>query len=306
MFLCDPEPIAVELGMVLPRVMSKRDGVIFGLSTRGKRIFVHSSGFGAPTFKGATLVGARSSNGETAREYEATAADVEFSAPGSPLTRLQRAEPVSVRTGGKWSSDVHRALLAALVANSNYREAADGGVGLDAEAPARIEIMRGEAVDLAGATASFDAQHALFGQLPLSAFDWLADKRVLAAAEGERVLLSAVRAGENVGALIVLSSDGKVLRFAGDPFSRAPVAAAALLLDNALGAISGERPSEDKRLSVVAGSDLPTERAAFAAPFDAQGSLDVSTSGVESLNELTPWLALAGALLALCAAWLTR
>jgi hypothetical protein len=304
--LCEPDAAVAEWAQVWPRSLNRRDGVIFGLNLRGKRIFVRSSGFGGPEFKGARLVAARSSNGETTREYEATAADVEFTAAGAPTIRLKEAAPVALVSGGKWSSDAHKALSSALLANSNYLQAERGQVGLDAEAPLRIEILRGTVADLAGASAGFDSQHALFAQLPLSAFDWLADARVLEVEEGDRVLLSAVKDGRQVGALIALSGDGKVLRFAGDPFARAPVAAAALLLDNALGVITGERPSEGARLKVISGGELPSERAAFAAPFDPQGSLDMSTSGTESLNELTPWLALAGALLALVAAWLTR
>ena len=67
-----------------------------------------------------------------------------------------------------------------------------------------------------------------------------------------------------------------------------------------------DSPSEGARLKVIAGGALPSERAAFAAPFEPEGSVDVSTSGRETLSELTPWLALVGALLALGAAWLTR
>lgn len=306
MFLCEPDESARQLGLVLPRVMKKRDGVVFGLRVQGKRLFVRSSGFGAQEIKGAALRGARTSDGETAREYEATADDVEIRAPFTPAMKLKRAPAVRVQAGGKWTSDAHKALLASLAANSNYRQAEPGDVGLDVDAPRRIELARGTAADLQGASASFDAQHALFAQLPLSAFDWLADGRVLAAADGERVLLSAQREGKSLGALIVLSADGKALRFAGDPFAQAPVAAAALLLDNALGVLNGERPSEAALYKVVSGAKLPSERAAFAAPFEAGGSLDVSSALAGTLQELTPWLALAGALLALGAAWITR
>ena len=196
--------------------------------------------------------------------------------------------------------------MSALLAHANYAESETPDVALDSEGPRRIEIVRGELAELAGATVVFEAQHALFNQLPLSAFDWLADQRLLAAENGERVLLQAMREGRALGALVAVSSDGKTLRFAGDPFSRAPVAAAALLLDNALGVVTGERPSGDRRLEVVSGAELPSERAAFAAPFEPRGHLDVSTSGAQTLQELAPWLALAGALLALGAAWLTR
>ena len=306
MFLCEPEESARQYGMVLPRALKKRDGVVFGLRVQSKRLFVRSSGFGAPEIKGAALRGARTSNGETAREYEATADEVEIRAPFTPTTKLKRAPAVRVQAGGKWTSDAHKALLESLAANSNYRPAESGEVGLDVDAPRRLELARGAAADFQGATASFDAQHALFAQLPLSAFNWLADGRVLVPADGERVLLSAQREGKNLGALIVLSADGKALRCAGDPFAQAPVAAAALLLDNALGVLTGERPSEAALYKVVSGEKLPTERAAFAAPFEADGSLDVSSTMAGGLLEFTPWLALAGALLALGAAWLAR
>jgi hypothetical protein len=120
------------------------------------------------------------------------------------------------------------------------------------------------------------------------------------------VLLSVARDGHALGALALLSADGKILRFAGDPFAQAPVAAAALLLDNALGVLKGDRPSEAASYAVVSGSKLASERAAFAAPFEPKGSLDASSSSAAALEELAPWLALAGALLAMGAAWLTR
>lgn len=306
MFLCAADSNAASAGLVLPRVTARQDGVIFGLSVQGRRVFVRSSGFGAPEIKGAALRGARSSNGETLREYEATAAEVEITAHHLPPIRLKQASGVRIEAGGRWKSDAHRALLAAVLANSNYRQSAPGDIGLDVGAPLRIELWRGSATDLAGASVSFDSQHPLFAQLPLSAFDWLGDGLVLAPAANERVLLSATRDGQAAGALALLSADGKSLRFAGDPFARAPVAAAALLLDNALGVLKGERPSEAAFYAVVGGLKLPSERAAFAAPFEPEGSLDVSSSGAAALEELAPWLALAGALLALGAAWLTR
>ncbi|MBP9892219.1 MAG: hypothetical protein KBG84_09975 [Planctomycetes bacterium] len=306
MFVCEPEESAGQFGLALPRVLSKRDGVVFGVNLRGSRMFVRSSGFGPPEIKGAALRGARSGNGETTREYEATASEVEISTLHSPRIVLRKADAVRVRAQGGWNGDVHRALLAALVSDSNYQQAETGEVGLDVDAPRRIEITRGNPADLKGASVNFDSQHALFAQLPLSAFDWIADGRVLTPAEGERVLLAAQRDGNSLGALILLSADGRALRFAGDPFGRAPVAAAALLLDNALGVLMGERPSEAARYRVVSGDKLPSERAAFAAPFEPQGSLDVSSALPGALHEITPWLALCAAVLALGAAWMTR
>jgi len=306
MFLCAADGNAAAAGLVMPRVMARQDGVIFGLSIQGRRVFLRSSGFGAPEIKGAALRGARSSNGETLREYEVTAAEVEITAHHLPPIRLKQANAVRIVAGGRWQSDAHRALLAALLANSNYRQSDLGDLGLDVEAPLRVEIWRGSARDLTGASVSFESQHPLFAQLPLSAFDWLDDGHVLAPATDERVLLSVTRDGQALGALALLSADGRSLRFAGDPFARAPVAAAALLLDNALGVLKGERPSEAALYAVVSLSKLPTERAAFAAPFEPEGSLDVSNTGAAALEELAPWLALAGALLALGAAWFTR
>lgn len=303
LFLC--EPVESAPGLTLPRVLSLREGVLFALEVRGKRVFARSSGYEPPKVTGAALVAARTTNGETLREYEAAAEVVEISAPHSPTIKLDAVPPVNLKTGGRWNTDAHRALTAALVASGACREAEPAGVGLDAEAPARVELWRGKETALGGAHTSFDARHPLFSQLPMSAFDWTGDHRVLDPAPGETVLLAATRDGAVVGALITLSADGKTLRFAGDPFSRAPVAAAALLLDNALGTLTGERPSEAARYR-VAGGRLPSERAAFAAPFDPTGSLDVSSAGPGALSEWTSWLALAGALLALGAAWLVR
>ena len=306
LFLCEPSPAANRIGLVLPRVSRARSGVVHQVELRGRRVFVHSSGSASLSVDGAGLLWARLSNGGAVREYEPKAAKMAILAEGTPRIEIVDAPPIQVCSGGQWNSDVHRALLEALVRNSNFVQQDKGRLGFDCDAPSRVEIQRGQPTDLAGAQLSYSSQHRLFAELPLDAFNWLAQNLTLAPDPEWQPLLSATRNGKVIGDLIAISFDSKTIRFAGDPFSLASAGAAALLLDNTIGVLVGSRPSENVRLRIAQGANLPTERAAYAAPFDPQGTLDVSSAGAPRPFELAHLFAIASAALALFAAWLTR
>src|SRR5690606_22200534 len=89
----------------------------------------------------------------------------------------------------------------------------------------------------------------------------------------------------------------RVLYFAGDPFSEAPVAEAALLLDNAIGVLTGERASSRARYSID--GELPSSRAAHAGPFEPRGAL--AESRTDAPREFAPWMLAIAALCALAA-----
>lgn len=306
LLLCEPVAAASAMGLVLPRVTAQRQGVPYRLEVRGRKVLLHSSGMAPPSVEGASLAGARFSGGNAVREYDARESEVRIAALGIAPLVLRETPRRGLAVGGQWKSDVHRALLEALLANARFERSAGPELGLDTEAPRRLELLRGERADLSGVEVSFRAGHALFEELPLSSLDWLSGGRLLEPSEERVALVSALRGGQRLGDLVAVSLDQRVLTFAADPFADSHPAAAALLLDNALGVVLGERPSRQAHYAPVGELRLPSERAALAAPFEPGGNLAVEENTQRRSLELTSWLALTAMLAALGAAWLTR
>jgi hypothetical protein len=283
-------------GRALPRVTFPRRDVVFALHSLGDKISFRTTGITAPSATGAELSSSDSTAGETIWSYRGTANDVSFSV-GEREIRLTR-EPYVVGVGEDWSGAPHRALFEALGTDSADQHEPRVWLGTKNREPA-LRINVGQPTDLTGMTLSFDPGHPLFHDLPLESFDWLAAGRLLAPDAGARSLLTARRTGEPVGDVVRLRGD--VLEFAGDPFSFAPIASAALLLDNAIGVVTGTRPSERPGYRLTT-AELPSRRAALSAPFAPVGELDLS-SRREAAAEFTSWLMLVAAALLVVAAW---
>ncbi|MCC6574110.1 MAG: BatA domain-containing protein [Planctomycetes bacterium] len=275
MFLAAPDDEARALGRVLPRVTVPRDGVIFGVGTQGTQLLLRSSGAASPTIKGADLVGAKISGGETLRRFEIKQPQVEINATGTPTITLAVREPLSLLVARAWIDRVHEPLVKALPRVKVVEQHTPGAIGIGGGASfgeglaGNLVTNEGAPMDLRGATITFAGDHPLFADLPLEGLDWLADGRGISPESGATSLVSVRRDGREIAHIVTTSADGKRLTFAGDPFARAPIATASLLLDNALGVITGERPSERATYAVT--GDIPTERAALAAPFDPVG-----------------------------------
>lgn len=287
-----------EATLVLPRVSKAREGVVFKLAGDRRELLVQASAGGEVRLEGAKLASNSTREGVTTYRFEPT--ELELVLSDSTGKRVFKRKPFVVGTGESWSTDAHAALLQALQADAAGGEPPAVWLGSSEQKPA-VRLNTGAPAELSGATLSFDPQHPLFRDLPLAQYDWLAGGRLIAPEEGVQPLLTAVEDGVPVGDLARLRDGGRVLEFAGDPFSAAAVADAALLLDNAIGVVAGTRPSERPGYELVEGAPLPTRRQATAAPFESQGKLDLSRTGSEPV-EFAGWLmALAGLLLAAAA-----
>lgn len=295
LFVIEPSEQSLRLGLNLPRAESPRAGVIFQVHSEGRQIFVRMSEGPPPKVEGADLAGVSTRGREFIREYRARDPLVRV-ASGTQALEL-RANPIALGLGDDWRSQRHMDLVFAL--EPNGEAAPMVWLGGDSRAPA-VRIMQGRPADLAGAETRMDWRHPLFRELPLAGLDLTRAGRVLEPAPGERALAVAWRGETALGALATLSADGRVLRFAGDPFSELSATTAALLLDNAIGVLTGMRPTE--RPAYVPGSgDLPTRRQALAAPFEPRGEPKLR----EAVGETTPWahvLLACAALLAVVAA----
>lgn len=298
LLLCQLTPGAERLGRVVPRATAAISGGLFSASVHGETLLLRSTRGEAPQVEGALLVTETQTGPDVLREYRiygdmASIAD----SRGNAVSFTRR--PFGVGVGEAWNSRRHVALYSALQADSG--ETPDVWLGADELRPA-VRINVGEASDVAAAEISYDPAHALFADLPLAAFDWAASSRLLPVAASRRPLVSAVIDGERVGDLVALDESARVLWFAGDPFSEAPVAEAALLLDNAIGVLTGERASRRARYSME--GELPSERAARVAPFEAHG--EIPQVRAEGPFEFATWLMTISALCALVAAVAAR
>jgi hypothetical protein len=276
-FLHAPELVE---GLALPRVLSAADGVVHEISGGREHVIVRHGPGAAPPVTGAEVTG-REPGVLTLRPQAA-----QVSVGGLALQR----ERFVVGVGPEWRSDAHNALLASLLPDAG-RETPEVWLGAVDERPA-IRINAGNPAN--PETLSFDPGHPLFHDLPVDGLNW--GGRVLPPANDAQTLI-----GSPAGDLVRLRDGGRLLEFAADPFTESPVALSALLLDNAVGVLSGRRASE--RGNWRTERPLPSRRAAHAAPFAAQGALDLSRRR-EVAGEVTAWLACAAALLLLAAAWL--
>jgi hypothetical protein len=299
LFLNEPWAGAEELGLVLPRQTRAREGVVFDIAGTGSELVLRGSKGPQPSVTGARFMDSQTVGEVTAWRFAAESTELVMTdTRGEPVLLTRPHFPIGV--GTDWSTGAHRALYAALQGDSVAGAAPSVWLGGAEQTPA-VRILQGTGADLTGASLSFDPGHELFHDLPLESFDWAGQGRVLHAQPQDRALLIAVREGQAVGALILLR--GNVLLFAGDPFSRAPIAAAALLLDNAIGVVAGTRPSERPGFGVADGS-LPTRRQALAQPFEPRGGLDLSTDA-DKPSEFASWLLVAAALALAAAAGVT-
>jgi hypothetical protein len=284
-----------QAALVLPRVKKPREGVVFQLAGDRRELLVQSSAGGEVLLDGASLVSSSTQAGVTNWRFIPMALELVLSDAAG--RRVYRRKPFVVGVGDAWRGDAHTALLQALEPDATDGEPPVVWLGSLEQKPA-VRVNIGAATDLSGASLSFDPQHPLFQDLPLQQFDWLAGGRLLAPEEGVQPLLSAVRDGVPVGDLARLRDGGRMLEFAGDPFSSAAVTDAALLLDNAIGVVAGTRPSERPGYEQAEGEPLPSRRQATAAPFEPRGKLDLSRHSAEPM-EFAGWLmSLAGLLLA--------
>ncbi|MBX3474024.1 MAG: hypothetical protein KF754_06540 [Planctomycetes bacterium] len=294
-FLCRPDRQPAEVGLVLPRVTAARPAVIFEARSEGESVFLRSGGGAGARVEGASFRGAVTSGDEVEREYAATSAEVHVRGPGQSLV-LRRDVP-ALGVGPQWAGTRHAALLAALGGPSGAGTP-EAWLGAEDARPA-LRLQRGVPTDLAGAELAVDPLHPLFRELPLQGLELGADGRAIAPAPGLRPLASFRRGAEIVGHAVVLSADGRALDFAGDPFAASTTTVAALLLDNAIGVLTGTRPTDRPLYRLVQG-ELPSRRQAMAAAFEAQGELRTTPAPGRTL-EASPWLLVAAALLALAA-----
>jgi hypothetical protein len=270
MFLCSPEVPGHVRGRVEPRVTAPARGVVYHLRPQADVLNVRASAGPAPTAEGAAVVNRLAENDEQWLELTAEAETITLT-DGAGFAHRLRRRPFVVGVGDDWTGPQHRALLRALDSDSDGTP--EVWLGSRELQPA-VRVNQGVPAELEGAELAYDPNHALFAELPLEAFDWTGPGRVLQPRAGRRALMTATVDGEPVGVLIGLR--GGVLEFASDPFAEGPVAAAALLLDNAIGVLTGEPPTrrEGYRLE----TSLPTRRAAHAAPFEPRGELDTTAT----------------------------
>lgn len=302
LLLCAPHPTAERLGLVLPRVVAQRQGVLHEVSIQGEHIVARASPGGSLEPRGLALVDSRAQGDDVLTRYALSQPQAELADSHGNRAAIRRA-PFVVGVGGQWASRRHRALYAALNADAADEDPPAVWLGAAEFKPA-LRLNAGAAAQLDQAEISYDAGHALFADLPLGGIDWRAGNRVLARDSGRRPLVSASRDGATVGDLVQLDEIDNVLVFAADPFESAPIAEAALLLDNAIGVLLGQRPSAMPRATVSA--ELPTRRAAHAASFEPQGQ--VQPPAVTSApQEFTSWLlALAALAVVAAAVWQSR
>lgn len=297
LFLAAPTAPPSSLGVVLPRVTTPVAGTVFEIQPTGNEFVIRATG------REVVVTGAENLRTDVrdeivASRWQAVEDEVRITTPGGQDVLLQR-KPLVVGVGEDWASDVHRALYEALGADDATGRDPAAWLGSREQSPG-VRINAGVEADLRGTSLSLDPGHALFQDLPIESVDWLSAGRVLLPDPSRRPLLSAVRDGESIGDLVGLTGKGVVV-FSGDPFTATPITTAALLLDNCLGVVLKQRPSERSSYEVVGETRLPTKRAALAAPFDPQGSLTAKLDGDSESLEFTSWLLVASGLLMLAA-----
>lgn len=297
LLLCTPHPAAERLGLVLPRVTERRAGVLYAVNVQGSHIFARVTRGPAPTANGLDAAPARAATDDVMYAYTLAQPQAELADAHGNRVGIQR-RPFVVGVGQQWASRRHRALYAALTADAAGDDPPAVWLG-SAEFKPAIHVNAGEVAELANAEVSYDAGHAMFADLPVAGIDWREGNRLLPRDTGRRPLVTAMRDGQPVGDLVQLDEVGRVLHFAADPFEEAPIAEATLLLDNAIGLLLGQRPSTMPRATVS--GDLPGIRAAHAAPFDPQGTLQPAVSPAKP-REYTSWLLALAGLAALAAA----
>jgi hypothetical protein len=268
LMLCLPEAAPHVHGRVEPRVDTPARGVVYDIRSRADLLYVRASAGPVPELDGATVVNVLEDGNEQWLELAAEADAVTLTDAAGHRHTLRRA-PFVVGVGEDWTGPQHRALFRAL--GSDADGTPEVWLGSRELQPA-VRVNQGEAADLDDAGLAYDPGHALFADLPLEAFDWTSPGRVLPPADGRRALMTATLDGEPVGELIGLR--GGVLEFASDPFAEGPVSAAALLLDNAIGVLTGDPPTRRERYRLE--TSLPTHRAAHARPFEPRGELAVT------------------------------
>ena len=297
LMLNEPTAHSSELGLVIPRVTERRSGIVFQISARDDRIVVKQSAGGPLDVLGAqvieTIASARESTLVLVSDSERITVSI---GDGRSVSLNQRKLAVGIGTG--WSTQPHLALFAALALDDASDVDVQVWLGSDERTPA-IRVNQGASAAPSNIELSFDPQHALFRDLPLRDFDWLASGRVMALDDSARPLMRAVADGEAIGDIIRLRGD--VFEFAGDPFSDSPIASSALLLDNAIGILTGERPSERERYEIAGDDELPTRRAALAEPFDPVGSLDLYQRSADEPLEFATWFMLLAGMAAISA-----
>lgn len=284
LFLCAPHQGAEAIGRVMPRLTVPRASVVYELWSEGEFVFARTSG-AAPTVEGAQWL--RSADG--LHEYQGTSPTVTLT-DAEGFTRTLARSGLHIGIGQDWTGRQHAALLAALAPDPGEPTV---WLGAWEQRPA-LRILRGTPAELADAEFGWLPDHPLFSELPMASFDWRSSGRVLPPDRESRSLLTASVGGRMLGDVIRLSADGQVLEFAGDPFSEAPIEAAALLLDNALGVLTGVRPSSAPRYAPESTGNnaalrLPSRRAAFAAPFAPIGQWRTVRPQPEP-TELSHWL----------------
>jgi hypothetical protein len=244
------------------------------------------------------LVGDAQADDDMIRRYRVEGDSATLTdANGNAITVERR--PFFVGVGPDWNTQQHRALFAALRADSADGSAAAVWLGARDTEPA-IRVNAGTLVAPGDVEVTYAAAHPLFQDLPLGSFDWAVAGSLLPPDLGHRALVSALRGGVSVGDYVAYDEVRRVLYFAGDPFSAAPVADAALLLDNAVGVVAGERPSQGARFAIE--GELPSERAAHAAPFETQGAL--ASAARQAPVEYATWLLALAACAAVAATFL--
>lgn len=293
LFLAAPMTPPSSLGVVLSRVSTPVADAVFELESSGDELVIRATGPDV-VVTGASDVRSEVRDGVVVYTCRPVDEDVRITTSAGRELLLQR-KPFVIGVGDDWTGDVHKALYEALGADGATGREPDAWLGSREQSPA-IRINAGVEADLGATSLSLDPGHALFQDLPVESIDWLSAGRVLSPSESRRPLLSAVRDGEPVGDLVGLTGDG-VVEFAGDPFTAAPISTAALLLDNALGVVLKQRPSERSMYELAGDSRLPTQRAAMAAPFKPQGNVAAADSGSRESTEFSSWLLVASGLL---------
>ncbi|MBZ0137712.1 MAG: BatA domain-containing protein [Planctomycetes bacterium] len=297
MFLNSPVPHAERLGLVVPRVQEARSGVVFDVRVRGTRVVVKRTAGAELRIEGARFIEVARSAGEDTWVFEAESGSINVPSGAASALHLTH-KPFVVGVGDDWNGDAHAALLTAIGAEDAGGDVPAVWLGAREGVPA-VRIGRGAPADLSKAELSFDPQHPLFRDVPLRDFDWAASGRAMVLDDDARPLIRAYVDGKPTGDLV--RARGDILEFAADPFADAPIASSALLLDNAIGVVTGERPSRMSRYVITDGERLPSRRAALAAPFEAYGAIDASRRGISDPLEFTTWamliagLALVGA-----------
>ncbi|MBK8208128.1 MAG: BatA domain-containing protein [Planctomycetes bacterium] len=296
LLLCQPHAGAERLGRVLPRALAQRAGVLFQVTLQGETVQARATRGADPVVEGLNLESRTEAGADLLFRYMPSAELATIEDRHNSRVSLAR-RPFVVGVGAAWATAQHRALYAALRADAAAGQAPDLWLGADDQSRA-IRLNVGSSANLDDTEVSYDAGHALFADLPLAAFDWAVAGRLLDKESGRRPLISALRGGERLGDFVQLDENAQVLVFAGDPFSDAPIVDAALLLDNAIGVVSGERASQRARLT--ASGEVPSQRAAHAAPFEPRGEVNLRPR-TAAPREYASWLMVAAACAALVA-----